>query len=374
MTTGQPLTGLIAVTVRRWPPAISLRVTLSATRSLSASAWLVRPPRSAPRTRDVDEDGHVAALEGQPGLPGQAAVEDGLDDLDGAAAGGLGRGRDVGLAGAGGRDGDGAVEQASQEGIQVLGREQVGGAMVGRLDARDDDAGPVEHVALDARGIEVGAGVADREGGGSGRLGQGNGLLGVEEAVSIREGVGVRGEHFCRREQLPEALRVEASLHGERRDGMQPPDLDRLAEDHIAEVSDQGAQRIVGLVLPAELENLVDAAEDGLRALGGGARVGVRRLQVFEEDLDPGLAGGDDVEASGAGLTPFLVGEGFQVRHAAERGDGTEQLAGRDRDVERREGAASLRRRPKYIPSTVTGANFRAEGESRAPKCDSSWG
>ncbi|WP_050631747.1 hypothetical protein [Bradyrhizobium viridifuturi] len=101
------------------------------------------------------------------------------------------------------------------------------------------------------------------------------------------------------------------------------------------EVADQLAQRVVSAILAAEFQDLVDPAEDGLRPFGAGARVGVGRLQVFEEDLDAGFAGAHDVEAGGAGLAPFLVGEGLQVRRAAEDGDGPEQLAGLDRDVER---------------------------------------
>lgn len=65
----------------------------------------------------------------------------------------------------------------------------------------------------------------------------------------------------------------------------------------------------------------------------------------MEETLDARLTAGDDVEARGADRAPFLVGDGFQVRHAAERGDGTEQLAVSDGDVER-EGIGQAATRP----------------------------
>jgi hypothetical protein len=64
----------------------------------------------------------------------------------------------------------GAIEQPIDEGVEVLGRELVGGPVVRSANPRDDQAGPVEHVPLHPGRVEVFTGLADREGGGRGFL------------------------------------------------------------------------------------------------------------------------------------------------------------------------------------------------------------
>ena len=66
----------------------------------------------------------------------ELAIEQQPDDFDGSAARLLGRIGNVDLAGAGDLGGQGAVEQAGKEGVQVLGRKLVGGA-------RPADAGTI---------------------------------------------------------------------------------------------------------------------------------------------------------------------------------------------------------------------------------------
>lgn len=216
--------------------------------------------------------------------------------------------------------------------------------MVNGLEPWVEDACLVQNFPLHPRYVDVLAGLPQRELSG-GCLGHGKSLLGVEEAVSVREAIRVWREQSRRREQFPQSLGMQPGLYGVRPYGMQPPGLDRLAEHDVAgadrevlqdEFANEIAQRVVGLVLPAELEDLVDATEDGLGPFGGGARVRVGGPEAFQEGFEAGLAAGEDVEAGGSGLAPFLVGERLEVGHAPERGDGAEQLAGSDCDVERK--------------------------------------
>jgi hypothetical protein len=86
-----------------------------------------------------------------------------------------------------GFDRPGAVEQLGQKGVQVLGRELVGGAVLGALDPGHDDAGAIEPVALHPGCIEVFAGLADRERGRRGRQSDAGASYSIKQAISVHE-------------------------------------------------------------------------------------------------------------------------------------------------------------------------------------------
>jgi hypothetical protein len=76
-----------------------------------------------PDLLEVDQDAHVAALCNERCLLCHATVDDGLDDLDGTAAGLRGGTRDGGLVGSRCGDRGGTIEQPIQEFIEILGDE-----------------------------------------------------------------------------------------------------------------------------------------------------------------------------------------------------------------------------------------------------------
>jgi hypothetical protein len=148
-----------------------------------SEAAVIGTAHQSPDFLDVDEDGHVAALASELPFAMELAIEDEPDDFLAGAAALLGCIGNVGLALAGRFDGFGVLQQPLEEAIEVFGRELDGGPVVGGADPWNDQTGPVQHVPLHAWGVEVFAGLPDREGAGRGfSRGQGA-TLGIEQAV-----------------------------------------------------------------------------------------------------------------------------------------------------------------------------------------------
>ena len=310
----------------------------------AGEAAMVGPAHEGANFLDVDQEGQVAALAGEPPFARNLAIADEADNfLAGAAALLCGIG-DVRLAGSGHLHGLGAVEQLVEEGVQVLGRELVGGSVVHPADPRDDQAGPVEHVSLHSGRVEVFTGPCGPRGWRPPPLSQPGSRARHRTGNSRREAVRVCRQRSCRPQELPQALGVQAGLGRQRPDRMQCPALDGLAEHDVAgphrkpcpdEVPDEIADSVVARVLPPVFQRLVDAPEDGLGSFGGGAGIGIGFPQAFQEFGHAGFATGEDLEAGAAGGVPLLIGEPLEIRGSPERRDRAEPFARADRDVQR---------------------------------------
>jgi hypothetical protein len=125
---------------------------------------------------------------------------------------------------------------------------------------------------------------------------------------------------------------------------MQGPALDGFAEHDVAgadrksrpdEVAHKVADPIVARIFPPELEHLVDAAEDGLSAFGGGSGIRIGFPQAFQEVDHAGFTAGENLKAGAAGGVPLFVGQALEVWGPSEGSDGAEEFARADGDVQR---------------------------------------
>lgn len=126
-------------------------------------ASMVGPTHQRADFLDVDQDGHVATLGGEPPFSDELAVQDQPDDFLAHAESELCGLGDSDLAGSGHLQVLGAVEQSIEEGVQIFGSKLVSGPVVRPADPGDDQPRPVQPVPLDSGRVEIFAGLADRE-------------------------------------------------------------------------------------------------------------------------------------------------------------------------------------------------------------------